>query len=202
MVQKILKSPCLDMLDMARNKSMNEVHGYAMWCMAVSFVTWSKHKGTKGRNMWSHEIHEHGDIILQMVKACQTRCSTQTHLTKESSTQKFLLMNTPAFFKGNYISTCNQCLHKGNEVWIRAFLLHLSKQFRCILPLPTFSCPNMMVIQVFADGILLNTFQASAMFPHFAYMSGKNSTLQSSQKYQICNMVVGNSSKLCTKTVD
>jgi hypothetical protein len=23
-----------------------------MWCMAVSFVTWSKHKGTKGRNMW------------------------------------------------------------------------------------------------------------------------------------------------------
>ncbi len=58
----------------------------------------------------------------------------------------------------------------------------------------------MMVIQVFADGILLNTLQASATFPHFAYISGKNSTPQSSQKHQICNMVVGNSSKLRTKT--
>ncbi len=49
-----------------------------------------------------------------------------------------LVMNKPAFFKHNQAGTCIHHPHKSNNVWPHTFLLHLSKQLMCVLPLPTF----------------------------------------------------------------
>jgi hypothetical protein len=47
-----------------------------------------------------------------------------------------LVMNTPDLFKRNHAGTCIQHTHKSNRVWSHTFLLHLSKEFQCLLPLP------------------------------------------------------------------
>ncbi len=49
-----------------------------------------------------------------------------------------LVMNKPAFFKHNQAGTCIHHPHKSSKVWPYTFLLHLSKQLMCVLPLPTF----------------------------------------------------------------
>ncbi len=78
-----------------------------------------------------------------------------------------LFMNTPALFKCNDASTCNQHSNKSNIICPHIFLLHLLKYLPFFLLLLVFCMSKYHpAVQVtFQDGILLNTFQASSMLP-------------------------------------
>ncbi len=47
-------------------------------------------------------------------------------------------MCTPSLLKHNYTGKCIPHPHKSNRGWSHIFLLHLLKQFQCLLALPTF----------------------------------------------------------------
>ncbi len=79
-------------------------------------------------------------------------------------------MDTHALFNHNYASTCFQHTNKGNKIWLHTLPIALFKIVLTSFYLwPHFTCPNTMT--TFWYGILLNTFLASSMLPHFAYMS-------------------------------
>ncbi len=149
--------------------------------MFKSFLTKPMHDtsfkyGIPSGNFSRWNLVEHSPSILNSPTLClhvnQAICHKDIWII---STVNNVLVNTPALFSYNHTGTCIQHPHKSNRAWAHTFLLHLSKQFKHLLPSPHFTCPNIMAFQVitFQNGILLNTLQASLMLPPFAYMSTK-----------------------------
>ncbi len=85
------------------------------------------------------DIVEHSPSILNAPTFCLHVYQLIPHKdNRHTTTLNYLLMNTPALFKLNYTGTGIQHPHKSNRVFLHTFLLHSSKYFPCLLPLPTF----------------------------------------------------------------
>ncbi len=84
----------------------------------------------------------------------------------------YLLMNTPAFFNCNYTHTCTQHCQKGSRDWLYAFMLHLSKEIQCLVPLPTLHISE-NDDDIPRDNIACRHFveYSPSILPHLAYMS-------------------------------